>query len=209
MMQSSLLQYDYFFFDCDGVIIDSVDIKTEAFYEMYKQHGRTIANKVIRHHRWNGGMSRFEKFRYYHAHFLGKTVTKQDVLKLAKKFSTIVLQKVLRTKFIPGALDFLKLCKKNQKKCFLVSGTPTNEIKIIAKKRGFRKYFDEIKGSPVSKGENISSIIKKYKIEPVKAVFFGDSINDAHAARKNHIHFIGINYFLSRNGIRNFLSLVS
>ena len=51
------------FFDFDGVILNSVNVKTEAFRDMYKQYGDDIAQKVVNHHLANGGVSIFEKFR--------------------------------------------------------------------------------------------------------------------------------------------------
>ena len=57
-------------FDFDGVILDSNDVKTEAFYEMYIQYGESIAKKVVNHHKKNGGISRFQKFKLYHKKFL-------------------------------------------------------------------------------------------------------------------------------------------
>ena len=53
-------------FDYDGVIAESVNVKTEAFAEMYKPYGESILKKVVSHHEANGGISRFEKFRIYH-----------------------------------------------------------------------------------------------------------------------------------------------
>ena len=53
-------------FDFDGVIAQSVEVKTEAFADMYKEYGKAVVNKVVQHHEDNGGMSRFEKFRLYH-----------------------------------------------------------------------------------------------------------------------------------------------
>ena len=55
-----------FVFDFDGVLADSVNIKTLAFYELYKEYGGSISSKVVEHHEANGGMSRFDKFKYYH-----------------------------------------------------------------------------------------------------------------------------------------------
>ena len=53
-------------FDFDGVLVDSVEIKTNAFAFIYKEYGDDIVDKVIYHHRLNGGMSRYKKFEYYH-----------------------------------------------------------------------------------------------------------------------------------------------
>ena len=59
-------------FDFDGVICESVDIKTDAFYEMYLPYGEEVALKVKEHHIANGGMSRYDKFRHYEKVFLDK-----------------------------------------------------------------------------------------------------------------------------------------
>ena len=55
-----------FVFDFDGVLADSVNIKTLAFYELYKEYGDSISSKVVEHHEANGGVSRFEKIKLYH-----------------------------------------------------------------------------------------------------------------------------------------------
>ena len=53
-------------FDFDGTIVDSVNIKTNAFAKIYEPFGKNIVKKVIKHHNENGGLSRFEKFKHYH-----------------------------------------------------------------------------------------------------------------------------------------------
>jgi kynurenine formamidase/phosphoglycolate phosphatase-like HAD superfamily hydrolase len=200
----SFYKYDYLFFDFDGVILDSVDIKTFAFRELYKRYGQNVINKVVKHHRANGGMSRFDKFSLYHKKFLGIDLSKKEVSALAEKFSQIVFKKVLKADFIAGAKDFLEICRKNKKDCFLVSATPQQEIKKIIQCRKLKKYFKAIKGSPQSKEDNIRDIIAKYKLDKKRTVFFGDAINDLKAANSNCIKFIGINYHGSVQSFRNF-----
>ena len=43
------------FFDFDGVLADSVEVKTRAFYRLYEGHGPEVAAQVAAHHRANGG----------------------------------------------------------------------------------------------------------------------------------------------------------
>ena len=57
-------------FDFDGVIKDSVDIKTNAFAEIFSKYGTSIVDKVLDHHKMNGGISRFEKIKHYYKQFL-------------------------------------------------------------------------------------------------------------------------------------------
>ena len=66
-------------FDFDGVIAESVQVKTDAFATLYEQYGEYIVTKVIEHHEANGGMSRFEKIRFYHDPYLKKRLAKKKL----------------------------------------------------------------------------------------------------------------------------------
>ncbi len=61
-------------FDFDGVIVESLHIKSNAFKQIYMPYGEEIANQVVKHHEANGGISRFNKFKYYHKVFLNKNI---------------------------------------------------------------------------------------------------------------------------------------
>ena len=74
-------------FDYDGVISESVGIKGEGFSMIYKPYGKKIADKVIKHHHANGGVSRYEKFRFYHKNFLDIELNEFEMKALSRKFS--------------------------------------------------------------------------------------------------------------------------
>ena len=95
-------KYQAVFFDFDGVILDSVNVKTKAFAKMFKSYGTEIEKKVVEYHLENGGVSRFEKFRYYYKNFFNKTITEADVQKLSAEFSDIVIQDVIDSAYAPG-----------------------------------------------------------------------------------------------------------
>ena len=109
-------RYKAFFFDFDGVIADSVNVKTDAFAEIYSPYGKKVVSQVISHHIFHGGISRYEKFRYYHRNFLKKQISEAEVEELAQKFSNLVIQKVIEAPFISGAPEFLELVKAKNKK---------------------------------------------------------------------------------------------
>ena len=50
-----------FIFDFDGVLVDSVDIKTNAFKALFMEYGDDVVRKVVKFHLQNGGVSRLEK----------------------------------------------------------------------------------------------------------------------------------------------------
>ena len=177
-------------YDFDGVICDSVNIKTEAFVEMYHPYGKEIQEKVETYHLMHGGISRFEKFRYFESHLLGNKVTEAKINDLANRFSALVKEKVIAANYIPGALDFL--IKNKQKRQFICTGTPENEILEIIKAKGIASCFDKIYGSPSSKSSIIKTILQYCNKSSDDCVFFGDAMTDYHAAKKCAVPFIGI-----------------
>ena len=95
------------FWDFDGVIKESVDIKTQAFQKLFAQYGSEVIEKVRRHHQENGGMSRFQKFPIYLG-FANLKATSNDVNLLSAKFSDLVLDGVVNSPWIPGVEDFIR-----------------------------------------------------------------------------------------------------
>jgi phosphoglycolate phosphatase-like HAD superfamily hydrolase len=177
------------FFDFDGVITDSVNVKTEAFAKIYKPYGKEVVNNVIMHHLANGGVSRFEKFKIYHKDFLGVDLDNQQVQALADKFHNLVVQKVIDAPFIPGALEFL-VKYYLYFPLYVISATPEGEINEIIYKKELRKYFKGVYGSPSNKSKWAKYIISKDNFDPKKVIFVGDALSDYNAALNCGLHFI-------------------
>jgi len=176
-------------FDFDGVLCESVHIKTEAFYEMYLPYGTDIALKVKEHHIANGGMSRYDKFKHYEQTFFAKELSKEKMAKLSEQFSELVKKKVIAAPFVKGALEFLQKHSNNYK-CFIVSATPIEEMKEIAKAKKIDHYFEEIYGSPKNKIIWGKHILDTYKIEANETLFIGDALSDYNAAQAHNMHFL-------------------
>jgi phosphoglycolate phosphatase-like HAD superfamily hydrolase len=181
-----------FVFDFDGVLADSVNIKTSAFAEIYKPYGKSIVEKVINHHNSNGGMSRFKKFKYYHKTYLEKDIDKIQIQHLSNQFSNIVLKEVVASDWIPGAKEYLERLYTDKICCEIISATPLDELEIIIKERDMKKYFSAVYGSPASKYDNLEISLKKNNLIPEDVVFFGDAIADWEAANKMGVLFVGV-----------------
>jgi len=178
-------------FDFDGVILDSVEVKTIAFAELYKQYGKSVVDKVVLHHRANGGMSRYDKFKYYQNYIIKNDNDLIDIQTLSDRFSKLVFDKVVSSSEIKSSILFLKLnCSK--KICVINSATPQNELIKITNKRKIGCYFRKILGSPKTKCENISIILSQYNCSNDKVLFFGDSRSDLNASIASNITFIGV-----------------
>lgn len=176
-------------FDFDGVILDSLDVKTQAFYDMYLPYGKKIAEKAARHHLAHGGVSRFEKFKLYHRNFLGIELQPVEVDELANTFSDIVFHKVIAASEVAGIRNFLDYARGTYK-MWVITGTPTTEIIEICKATRFTQYFQDLYGSPEKKDYWTKKILEEEKLAPNEVVFIGDATTDYDAAMANQVHFI-------------------
>ncbi len=189
--QGMIMQADAYFFDFDGVLVDSVPVKAKAFALLFKSYGKGIQEKVIEHHLNNGGMTRKEKIHYYFENYLHQAIDTKMLNGYCDRFSGIVEQEVVAAPEIAGAAEFLQKASR-ETKCFIVSATPGDELIRIVEKRGLKKYFIEILGSDRSKSENLLYFIKKYNLVSLNCKFFGDAMSDYNAAKNCSVPFIGI-----------------
>lgn len=176
-------------FDFDGVIAESVDIKTRAFAKLFEREGEKAVKKVVKYHLDNGGVSRYEKFRYIYKEILRRRLDDATFKNLCDQFSQLVKDGVIKSPYVAGAKEFLEN-HKNQYKFFVLSATPAEEIKEIIDKKGLNNYFLKIYGSPSNKMDIVNEIIFINQLEPTEVIYIGDALSDYRAAKANFIHFV-------------------
>ncbi len=178
-------------FDFDGVILDSVDIKTRAFARLFEEHGPEVSRQVVEHHLAHGGVSRFRKFAHIYEHILHHPMPEGESERLGEKFSALVFDEVTKAAWIPGAPEFLQ---QHHGSClfFIASGTPQEELERIVKLRDLEKYFTGVFGSPTTKDEIIRRIMTQHDLNAPEVMFVGDAMTDYQAAQSGKVSFIGI-----------------
>lgn len=177
-------------FDFDGVLVESVDVKTQAFAKLFEGYGSEITRKVIEHHLRNGGMSRFQKIKYYYSNILNKPLSSSELDLLCKRFSDMVVDNVVKAPSVKGADLFLENYYKKFK-LFVVSGTPAGELITIIKRRKMDRYFEGLFGSPENKVDLTRRVIEQFDLNIGNVLFVGDSMTDFKAAHVNNIFFVG------------------
>jgi len=176
-----------FFMDFDGVIKESVRVKSDAFEQLFSMFGTEISKKVRNHHEANGGMSRFDKLPIY-LDWSGQPSTQRFVNKYSENFSFLVKQKVIDSEWVPGILDFLNYNSSRQ--FFLITATPQKEIEEIINQLNLLPLFKKIIGSPIKKTNAVKILLEEYSISIDKVIMIGDSSCDFEAAKVNQIPFI-------------------
>ena len=176
------------FWDFDGVIKDSVEVKSIAFEKLFSIYGSKISNKVRAHHKKNGGVSRFDKIPLYMS-WTNELVTNESVQNFCNQFSLLVKQSVVDSPWVPGFLEFIE-SNHNEKKHILVTATPKDEIEEILEKLDIKHFFFKIYGAPVLKRKAIFLELNNLAIKPEDAIMFGDSNSDYESAKDNDVLFV-------------------
>jgi len=179
---------NFIFWDFDGVIKDSVEIKGKIFESIFQEFGFKISNKIKLHHEQNGGMSRYHKIPVY-LEFSSLPSTKENIEYYLSKFSELTKKEVINSNWVKGAYEYLDQNYK-EKSFFLITATPKKEIEEITKELKIFHFFKEIFGSPVEKSNAIEKIILDYNIASKDAILIGDSKNDFDAAMNTNLSFV-------------------
>ena len=187
-MNKFIKKYNLIIFDFDGVIKNSLEVKSKAFERLFESYGKLITKKIKSHHKKNEGLSRYKKIPIYLS-WVNEDLSKKNVNKFCNRYSKLVFYQVIKSTWVPGIKVFLR--KNPYKQIFsIVTATPEKEIIKIVLNLNIRKHFKIIKGSPTSKSKLIKIILKKYKINPNKALMIGDTLTDYVAAKTNKVEFI-------------------
>lgn len=187
-LETQLKEFELVCWDFDGVIKDSVDVKTEAFYELFLKFGKQIARRVRDHHQQNGGMSRYEKIPIYLG-FADQKTDEMAVNKVCKDFSKIVVSKVISSPWVDQSKKYLDKYFAIQN-FVIITATPKHEIDYILRSLMIDHYFKSIYGAPIKKVVAVKKCLDQYEIPRRSAVMVGDSSADFEAAQANGINFI-------------------
>ena len=180
-------------FDFDGVILDSVPTKTEAFRKLFENYAEEKVEKLIEYHIKNGGISRFVKIKYFFENLLEEKISDKDVNYYADRYSELTKEELTNPKYIiHDAEDFIK---QNHKKynMHIASGADENDLRYICEKQELTQYFLTVNGSPIKKGEIVKNILYINDYNKNETILIGDGINDYEAANSNGIEFYGYN----------------
>ncbi|MBO1922993.1 HAD family hydrolase [Thiomicrorhabdus sp. 6S3-12] len=202
---NSIEKYQNLIFDCDGVVLNSNKIKTEAFYNVAKVYGHEAANALVDYHVQNGGVSRYRKFTYLITEILKKPMDEIELKALLDHFA-LEVKKALMTCQVAEGLSELRERTKDAK-WFIVSGGDQSELREVFAARGLGCYFNGgIFGSPDTKDEILSREMNSANIV-MPALFIGDSKYDHIAAREANLDFLFVSGWSEFEGYENYCNL--
>jgi HAD superfamily hydrolase (TIGR01549 family) len=181
---------DAVFFDFDGVLVESNEVKIDAFRRLYEPYGAEVVEQVIREHVRHEGVSRVVKLERFHRELLGIDLDEDGLAALAQTYSEMVEDAVVECAPVPGALEALEAWAGH---CplYVVSGTPQDELRRIATRRGLDGFFEIVFGSPRVKPDIVGDELSRTGIAADRVLFVGDSLTDFDCAQAVGTRFLG------------------
>lgn len=190
-MKLQVTDYASLVFDCDGVILNSNRVKTDAFYQAALPYGEAAAQAMVDYHVANGGVSRYLKFAHFLEHIVPEYAaggSGPNLDELLEHYANAVLEGLLSCEVAPG-LEQLRQ-RTPDTRWLIVSGGDQAELRHVFAKRGLAELFDGgIYGSPDTKDEILARELQNNTIQ-MPALFLGDSKYDYQAASTAGLDFV-------------------
>jgi beta-phosphoglucomutase-like phosphatase (HAD superfamily) len=179
-------------FDLDGVILDSVGLKTDLFLRCYGDELTEKHKTYIRAHQArHGGVGRGEKFEHFEFALFGRQPTPENVARLTRMYGDFLAEEIDDCSYLPGAEAFISAVAK-ELPLHLVSGTLHEDLVRILNDRNLMQYFVSVIGSPTRKLDAFRAIVAQENYDPMNVVAIGDAATEFDAANVLGMQFVGI-----------------
>ncbi|WP_020182573.1 HAD family hydrolase [Methylotenera sp. 1P/1] len=192
----NIAEYKTIVFDCDGVVLDSNVVKTEAYFRTAKRLGVTDAQAqaLVDYHVRLGGISRYHKFDWYLREVLKQPVTKEAIQVWLDTFAAELEEGLMACAMADG-LEALKVKTPNAP-WMILSGGDQQEIRDLFHKRTLPSgevlanlFAGGLFGSPDNKDEVLAREKASGHLR-LPALFLGDSKYDHEAATNAGLDFV-------------------
>jgi len=181
----SIYNYKTIIFDCDGVVLNSNKVKTQAFYNTALAFGQAAAERLVKYHVERGGISRYKKFQWFidnlNKEDLAQSKDQPNLDNLLSSYAAEVHKGLRNCQIAEGLTELREKTKDSI--WLIVSGGDQAELRELFAERDIAQFFDGgIFGSPDSKEVIMSREREQGNIKS-PAVFVGDSQYDYTAVK--------------------------
>ena len=192
-------------FDCDGVLLDSNNLKITALENALNAVAASddFIKIACENFRKNFGISRQNHFKSFELIKIDSfTLTESLSQKAMSFYSDNVISLYQECPIIMDTLSYISQLPSSEK-IFVVSASDQEELRAILPKHFPNISPINIFGGPTSKIDNIANILDGISYK--EAILYGDSIHDAKAAKFHSINFFGLyQYAADAEGLSEF-----
>lgn len=197
-----LSKYKFVLFDCDGVILNSNKIKSDAFYQVAMGYDPVAAKQLKMFSESTNGFSRRQIFTFFAEKILKEKNCELIVNSMVQEFSVVVKPALLKCDIVKRLVQ-IKAINKNSR-WMVVSGGDQSELRSVFLARDILSLFAlGVFGSPRSKNVIIKEEFAEKNLLG-STIFFGDSRTDYEVAKHWGFDFVFVGAWSDLIGWQNF-----
>tara|TARA_Y100001934_G_scaffold280691_1_gene388073 strand:- start:1509 stop:2204 length:696 start_codon:yes stop_codon:yes gene_type:complete len=187
-----LNQFKFIIFDLDGVILDSARLKVNAMEQALQVFNSELVSAFLKCFVKEFGQPRQYHFKNFYFNFLKESCDDFHSFyeTYASRYAANLQQDYRNVPLCAYAEDLIRTL--DDKKCFVATGTATEEAIDVLNNKQLTQFFDGIYGAPREKKVIIKSIIEQHNASPEQCILIGDAIHDRNSAFANQIPFLFI-----------------
>ncbi|CAA7621742.1 HAD family hydrolase [Magnetospirillum sp. UT-4] len=174
--------------DFDGVILESVDVKDQAYGRLFEGIGDDVRDRILVEHRSTPGVPRPEKVRRLYRLAFGRQAEDAEADRLVARYAGLVAAGMRASPPVPG---FMALAQSCDLPLYVVTAAPEDEVRGIVAERGWSGMFRDVMGAPRAKSDLLRDVCRRENVAPADILFVGDRPNDHRAAVEVGAAFIG------------------
>jgi phosphoglycolate phosphatase-like HAD superfamily hydrolase len=206
----SLGSFSHVFFDFDGVLQDTIEIKGHCFVDAFceaivLQDDQREA--ILNLHYENLSLNRIKKIELMAARLADLSGIAHDLVELREvvldSYAKLWRSKMLLVDLVPGCVDLLTYLTERGVGLSVCSAMPHVDLDKIIRVLDIDNFFDRWNGWPVSKEQHIANVIDRGFLEPIHCGYIGDGLEDLSVALRS-----GVNFFLKRHEFNREIEVV-
>jgi beta-phosphoglucomutase-like phosphatase (HAD superfamily) len=197
-LAGSVREVDLVIFDCDGVLLNTMEQKIRAFREWVPSEHVAQADAFMERVMHGFGRSRYHHIKSFYADIVGEAPEPDFLEAEIARFTEICEPLCASAGWLTGSREFVEACRAAGAIRYVLSGTPEEPLIEMLAAHGARAIsadepdamFHRIYGSPPGKPERMEAILSETHTPAHRAVFVGDANADREAAAHVGAHFV-------------------
>lgn len=167
--------YDAYLFDCDGTLVNTLDIWIDACQKVLADHGVTVSRAEI-----GRRLGKWE--------LMLEGIPQEEFAQAVAEVSAIAHPKAAEAPLYEGIVDVLQQLKADDKKLALITASDRSVIEKLLAHHKLDGMFDMVvTGSDITNHkpdpEGIDAVLQVFGTPKAKAMMLGDSDKDLGAAQ--------------------------
>lgn len=189
--QKSEQEIDAVVFDCDGVLLETIPAKLQAYMDWLPEQHEALRDVYAAHNRKSFGQSRSLQIQYFYEELVGMNpLTEEFIKEEVERFAAICEPLCEAAPWAEGAKEFIQACNDGGSSTYVLSGTPQAELDVMLKQRDAMEMFNGVMGYQITKEQGLERVRDELGIHPERMLFVGDAQRDAEAALAIGTHFV-------------------